>query len=67
MYKQLTAQELANKTDRKISSLKLDGYIWDKQLSISYVGVVMRKGKDIYVFDMEGNVHHNPETLVINV
>lgn len=61
----LSAEELAAKNDARIQALQKEGYVWDQDLSISYAGVVLRKGDDLYVFDMEGNEHHNPEGISI--
>lgn len=66
MYTPLTPQQLANKNDAQMKKLQSKGYVWDKKLSVSYAGVVLRLGTDLYIFDMEGNVHHNPETITIN-
>lgn len=49
----------------KIDQLKQQGYDWDTQLSISYAGVVMRNNKDIWVFDLDGGIHHNPKSTKI--
>ncbi len=59
----LTPEELSRKNDARIS----EGYEWDKALSISYAGVVLRKGNDIWVYDMEGGQHYNPAGMRIDV
>lgn len=51
--------------DDRISYLKSEGYVWDKSLSISCAGVVLVKGDDMYLFDLEFNEYHNPELLHI--
>ncbi len=63
----LSAEELAAKNDARIQALQKEGYVWDQDLSISYAGVVLKKGDDLYVFDMEGNEHHNPEGISIKI
>lgn len=44
----------------KINKLQQDGYKWDKQMSISAAGVILRKGEDIYFFGLDGEILHNP-------
>lgn len=61
--KQIPTQEQLVKTDE----LRDAGYIWDKQLSMSVAGVALVKGKDIWIFDLEGGIHHNPELTTIKL
>jgi hypothetical protein len=53
----------------KLVELKKKGYVWDKQMSISCAGVVYKKGEDIWIFDLEGGIHHNSglQMLLIKV
>jgi len=70
-YIPLSVMELATMHRAKMTELRDSGYEWDKALSISYCGVVLTKlvdkQLDIWVFDLEGGLHHNPDTVVINV
>lgn len=45
----------------KLSSLESRGYKWNKELSYAYCAVVMKKGNDLWVFGLEGQIDHNPE------
>lgn len=63
----MTQEQWLDKCDARIQELAKQGYKWDKQLSISYAGVVLKKGTDLYVFDLEGNEYHNPETIKISL
>lgn len=53
--------------DDKIQSLERDGYVWDKQKSISAAGVVLTKGKDLWFFGMNGEIMHNPQSVTIKL
>lgn len=63
-YIPLTAQQLADKNDKQMKLLQSQGYVWDSKLSAAHCGVVLAKDKDIYVFDMDGEVHHNPQIFL---
>ena len=51
----------------KIDTLKQQGYVWDKQLSISYAAVVLTKSSDLYIFGLDGTISHNPEVIRLSV
>lgn len=51
----------------KTEELRKQGYVWDKNMSIACAGVVMKKGDDIWIFDLEGGIHHNPQMVRIQV
>jgi CRISPR/Cas system CMR subunit Cmr6 (Cas7 group RAMP superfamily) len=68
-HKQLTMQHIAVSQAQldKIEEIKQQGYTWNKALSTSYAAVVMNKGNDIWVFDLDGEIHHNPHIVRIPV
>lgn len=66
-YVELTAEQWLAKCGERVQELQAKGYTWSQKLSTSYAGVVLVKGKDIYVFDLEGNEYHNPAATVIKV
>lgn len=66
-YKQLTPEEFEGRVKSRMDELIKNGYKWDKELSISYAGVVMRKQYDTWLFDLEGNEYHNPEGWIIDI
>lgn len=54
--------------NEKILSLQLKGYYWDKNLSISYAGVVMtNKSGDKWLFGMNGEIDHINENKAISI
>ena len=63
-YKALTTKELDDLHGKHIAELFAQGYTWDKKLSISSAGVALIKGKDLWLFDLEGNKYHNPKVLL---
>jgi hypothetical protein len=63
----LTQEQFTKQNDAKIQQLWRDGYYWDKQMSCSAAGVIMRKGGDIYFFGLDGEVLHNPKGFSVKV
>lgn len=55
---------IPDEVDKRIQSLQAEGYKWDKYTSIAAAGVVLRKGNDMYLFDMQYNEYHNPPALL---
>lgn len=51
----------------KIDLLKSQGYEWDRHLSASSAAVVMKKGSDIWVMTLDGGIHHNPESITVQL
>lgn len=47
----------------KINQLAADGYKYNKAKSISAAGVVLEKGDDLWFFDLDGGIMHNPQCL----
>lgn len=50
--------------DDRMTYLRFQGYIWDEKWSIAAGGVILRKGNDFYLFDLEFNEYHNPPALL---
>lgn len=51
----------------KINQLRSEGYIWNKQKSISAAGVILEKGEDFWFFGLSGEILHNPEGWSIKI
>lgn len=49
---------------KKIEELQSQGYVWNKQKSISAAGVILEKGEDFWFFGLSGEMEHNPTPLL---
>lgn len=47
--------------NNKIDLLLLEGYKFDHSLLYLYMGIVLRKESDVYVFHLNGEIEHNPK------
>lgn len=51
----------------KTNELLSQGYIWDREKSISSAGVVLTKGDDLWWFGLNGEIMHNPDSITIKI
>jgi len=49
----------------KAAELFKQGYKHDSGMSLAASGIALRKGNDVWVFGLNGEILHNPQSIVI--